>query len=123
MVESLNKHKVSETRSTSDLELSELDWNKWPVLFATLSPSLTMDLIRSLVSKGGNIHAENSKGHTPLSMVKDPMLKSDMVYITRRSLLLFFEAVCTAKGLKANRSLQRVTENRDLKGCIIRFIS
>ena len=82
-----------------------------------------MDLIRSFVSKGGNIHAENSKGHTPLSMVQDPMLKSDMVYITRRSLLLFFEAVSAADVQENPRSLARVAGSTDLKGYIMRWVS
>ena len=81
-----------------------------------------MDLIRSVVSKGGNIHAENSKGQTPLSMVRDPILKSDMVYMTRRSLLLVFEAVCTAKGLKANRAHQRVAGSTDVRRNIVGFL-
>ena len=112
-----------EFHSTSALELSKKDWSFWPIRFSTPDIALAMDIIRSLVSNGGNIYAENSKGHTPLSLVKDTALQTDMMFLTRRSLLLFFEAVCITDDLRANcKSFRRVAENADLGSCIARFL-
>ena len=72
-----------------------------------------------LVSIGGNIYAENSKGYTPLSLVKNTDLKADVMYLTRRSLLIFFEEVSIADGLKNKGSLERVAANIDLMRYIV----
>lgn len=42
----------NEPNTTTDLELSEEDWNRWPAYFSTPDPDLTMDLIRLLASMG-----------------------------------------------------------------------
>ena len=99
-----------------ELELSEEDWHHWHVRELRALRLNTMVLIRMLVSMGGNIFAENSKGHTPLSLVQDPGLKADMVFLTRRPLLLFFEGVFSSTALdkKDRCPLQRVAESADL---------
>ena len=123
------------------IELSERDWTLPPVVWFPPYPPLVIDVIRSLVSEGGNIYAENSRGHTPSSLVGDitqlkldmgyftPLfqvqveaLKADMVYLTRRSLLLFFEAVCVADDLKHSDALQRVAAGTDLGRYIVGFL-
>ena len=109
-------------RHTSDVELSQEDWCDWPVYLGTNNASLTKDLIRYVVSMGGNVQAVNSKGHTPLSLVRDTALKSDIVFLTRRPLLHFFEAICIAEGLEGSRALQRVAENFDVMGHIVTFL-
>ena len=108
--------------TTSALELSKGDWSFWPIRFSAPDIAQAKEVIRSLVSNGGNIYAENSKGHTPLSLVRDAALQTDMVYLTRGSLLLFFEAVCTADGPTHNNSFRRVAVNTDLGRCIARFL-
>ena len=109
--------------STSALELSKEDWSFWPIRSSTPDIAVAMDIMRSLVSNGGNIYMENSKGHTPLSLVKDTVLRTDMVFLTRRSLLLFFEAVCITDDLRThNNSFRRVAENADLGRCIASFL-
>ena len=45
-----------------------------------------------------------------------------MVFLTRSSLLLFFETVCEADDLKNGDALQRVAENDDLGRYIINFL-
>ena len=107
---------------TSALELSEEDRNDLLKNFQPDETSWTEDFIRILVSKGGNIYAENSKGHTPLSLAWDAALKADMMYLTRRSLLFFFEAVCVADDLKHSGALQRVAANADLGRHICGFL-
>ena len=94
-----------EGHNTMTIELSD---------FHALDPPLAAELIRELVSNGGNIYAENSVGCTPLSLVRNPALKADMQFLTRRALLLFFEAVCIADDLACYDSLQRVAANFDL---------
>ena len=106
----------------SALELSEEDWDRWPEYFRFDDPRGKREFIRILVSKGGNIYAKNSKGYTPLSIVQDAALKADMVYLTRRSLLLFFEAVCVADDLKHSDALRRVAVSTDLGRFICGFL-
>ena len=102
-----------EGHNTMTIELSEEDWICFPFCFHALDPHLAAELIRVLVSNGGNIYAENSKGHTPLSLVRNPALKADMQFLTRRALLLFLEAVCIADDLACFDSFQRVAANSD----------
>ena len=109
-----NTRDFRESLRKGELELLEEDWHTWPVRAPHAEFSLTMDLIRLLVANGGNIYAENSKGHTPLSLVHDPALKIDMRFLTRRALLLFLEGVCIAEDLRNHSSLQRVAESADL---------
>ena len=85
-------------------------------------PVLALYLLKLLVSNGGNIYAENSMGYSPLSLIKDAALKADMVYQTRRSLLLFLEAVCVTDDHTNNKSFQRVAENSDLTNFILGFL-
>ena len=116
--------------STSALELLEEDFDRWPMFFPDCVPSIQLlrvlvNLIELLVSSGGNIYAQNSKGHTPLSLAKgNPALKADMVYRTRRALLLFFEAVskCMTADLVKCMSFQQVANNIDLGRYIVRFL-
>ena len=82
----------------------------------------SIDLIRELVSSGGSIDVENSKGCSPLSLAKDATLKADMVYLTRGSVLLFFEAVCAANDLTCQNSFPRVAANSDLRRYIVGFL-
>ena len=105
----------------SDLGLSEEDWHSLPPS-VSLGRTKSNDLIRWLVSNGCNIYAENSKGHTPLSLVRDPALKADMMYLTRRPLLIVFEAVCVADDLKHSGALQRVAASTDLGRYICGFL-
>ena len=115
----LQKHDVF--YHISVLELSREDWIASPRLPAS-DPVLALYLLESLVSYGGNIYAENSKGYSPLSLIKDATLKADMVYLTRRPLLLFLEAVCVADELTNNKSFRRVAENSDLTNFIVGFL-
>lgn len=85
-------------------------------------PSKVFDLIRVMVTSGGNIHAKNSYGHTPLSLVSDTALKLAIVFLTRRSLLFFLEAVCTADNLNGSGSLQRIAESTELRRSIVTFL-
>ena len=107
---------------SSALELSEEDWDRWPIRFISLDPARTTNIIRLLISNGGNIYAENSRGCTPLSMVRDPALKLDMVYLTRRPLLLFLEAMCIGYNFERTDALQRVAENIDLRRYLAEFL-
>ena len=95
-------------------------------LSSTLFPrdfiTRTMEIILMLVSNGGDIYAENLNGCTPLSLVRDESLKANMLFFTRRSLLLFHEAVFLVDDLKNNESLQCVAGNIDLKRCIVTFL-
>ena len=95
-------------RDTKALDLSQGDWIYLPPCFSTQDPYLTKKNIRLLVSQGGNIYAKNSMGCTPMSLVRDKYLKADVLFLTRRSLLLFFEAVCIADDLACYDSFQRV---------------
>ena len=104
----------------SDLGLSEKDWNRLRTESYKLSRRL--DFIGFLVCEGGNIHAENSQGLTPLLMVRKAHMKADMIFLTRRALLLFFEAVCIADDLKKHGPLQQVAGQYDLERCIVMFI-
>ena len=109
--------------STSALELSEEDFDRWPVYFDSSDRISSTHLIRLLISRGGNIYAENSKSYSPLFLAKDNQpLKTDMVYLTRRSFLLFFEAVCVADDLTHSDALQRVAASTDLRRCIVGLI-
>ena len=105
-----------------ELELSEEDWHTWPVRAPIAELFLTMNLIRLLVANGGNIYAENSKGHSPLSLVLDTVLKADMIFLTRRPLLLFLDAVGAAGDIKGNESLQRMTGNSDLVRYLVKSL-
>lgn len=113
---------TDEIHNTMAIELSEDDFAYWPVCFYSPAPNLTADLIRFLVCKGGNIYAKNSMGCTPLSLVRDPDLMADMVYLTRETLLLLFEAVCIADDLTCCNSFQRVAANADLGRYIVGFL-
>lgn len=83
---------------------------------------MIVDLVRTLISHGGNIYAADSKGQTPLALVNAATLKSDMLFPTRRSLLVFLDAVCIADNLKCNGSIQRVAEITDLCRVILKFL-
>ena len=74
-----------------------------------------------LVSNGGNIYAENSKGFSPLSLVRNKTLRADMVFLTRKPLLLLFAAISITNHLKHSNALQRVAENIDLRRYIVGF--
>ena len=104
----------------SALGLSKEDWNR--LCFDSCKLCLRLDFIGWLASNGGNIYAENSKGRTPLSLARDPELKADMVFLTRRPLLLFFETVCEADDLKHSDALKRVADNYDLGRHIISLL-
>ena len=78
------------------------------------------DVVRLLVCNGGDIYAENAEGKTPLGLVTNPALKADMVFLTRRPLLLFLEAVCVAEDLQS--SLRRLAESSDLLRYMVRFV-
>ena len=94
----------------------------WPVFLITPSLDQTTTLIQLLVSNGGNIYAENSEGHTPLSLVRDPALNAEMVFLTRKPLLLFFEAICVANDLKNTAAPHCVAVNIDLKRYIVGYL-
>ena len=104
------------------IELLKEEWDRWPVSFAFSDPDLTRSLVELLVSLGGSIYAENSKGHSPVSMAKDATLKRDMVFFTRRSLLLVFEAVNIAEDLENSYTLKRVAASTDLTRFIGGFL-
>ena len=105
-----------------DVEYSEKIVDIFNCYFRTRTPSLTLDCLRLLVSSGSNIHSVNSKGHTPLSLTVDPTIRLDMVFLTRRPLLLFSEAISASRVREGPRSLHRVAGNRDLMHCILRFL-
>ena len=125
LMNSTSKRRISYEElihSTMTIELSEYDWAYRPFRFEDLNPHLIAELIRMLVFHGGNIHAENSKGHTPLSLVRDPTLKADMVFLTRGPSLHFFEAVCIEDDLICRNSIKRVAANADLGRYIVGFL-
>ena len=66
------------------------------------------------MKSGADIHAEDSSGRTPLSLVTDPAVKAELVFLTRRPLLLFLEAVSASDDVNISRSFRRVAENSDL---------
>ena len=105
-----------------DVEYSEKVVENFTCYFHSRTPSQTLDCLRLLVSSGGNSHSVNSKGHTPLSLTIDPTIRLDMVFLTRRPLLLFAEAISTSRVREGPRSLHRVAGNRDLMHCILRFL-
>ena len=79
-------------------------------------------LIRLLVVYCADIHfAENSNGCTPLFLIDDKALKADMVFLTRRPLLLFFEAASFSDDSDTSRSLRRMAGNPDLVRVVIMF--
>ena len=79
-------------------------------------------MIRLLVSHGGCIYAENSKGQSPLSLVADQTIRAEMIFLTRRPLLLFLEAVSLFEGVEFDDSLRRVAGNSDLVRLTTKFI-
>ena len=105
----------------SDLELSAKD-NIWRMRPSLNKTTPTIDFIRWLVSMGGDIYAENLKGRTPSSWITNVALKREMVYLTRRSLLVFLKAVSIANDLMHSDALLRVAENYDLKRFIVKFL-
>ena len=108
----------------STLELAKEEFCIWPMHSFTQEHSQTiLYLIKVLVSSGGNIYAVNSMGHSPFSQVKQiPELKAEMVYLTRWSLLLFFEAVRVSDDLTNSCSFQRVAESTDMGRHIVGFL-
>ena len=113
LVQHRNSVRCTHGFHNGELELSEEDWHTWPVSVPRENAALVRELIRLLVSYGGNINAQNSRGLSPLSLAQDPALKADMVFLTRRALLLFFEAVCIA-DIKHSNAFQRVATSTDL---------
>ena len=81
-----------------------------------------VDIVKLLTSKGANIHVEDSNGISPLSLITDPALKADMVFLTRRPLLLFFEAVTVSDDVNISRSFRQVAENSDLMREVYGFL-
>ena len=80
------------------------------------------DVAKLLVISGADVHAEDSAGRTPLSLATDSALKADMVFLTRRPLLLFFEAVIVSDDVNISRSFRLVTENSDLMREVYGFL-
>ena len=80
-----------------------------------------LNLIRLLISYGADIHAEDWGGSTPLSRVIDPAVMVEMILLTRRPLLLFFNAVSVSEDLSISRSLRRVAEIPDLVRGVVMF--
>ena len=108
--------------SHSALELSKEDWIRWPIQFLPTKSARVIPLIRWLVSNGGNMYTENSKGHTPLSLIQDPAVKHELMFLTRRPLLLVLEAICVANDLKNTDSIQRVATNIDLRRYVLGWL-
>ena len=79
-------------------------------------------MIGLLVSHGACIYAENSKGQSPLSLVADQTIRAEMIFLTRRPLLLFLEAVSLSEGVEFDDSLRRVAGNSDLVRLTTKFI-
>ena len=79
-------------------------------------------MVKLLVSNGGDIYAESFKGLSPLSLVSDPTVRAEMIFLTRRPLLLFLEAVCLSEGVEFDISLHRVAGNSDLVRLTTKFI-
>ena len=79
-------------------------------------------MIKQLVSNGGDIYVKNSKGLSPLSLAADPTVRAEMIFLSRRPLLLFLEAVCLSEGVECDDSLRRVAGNIDLVRLTIKFI-
>ena len=106
----------------SDLELSAED-SIWRMRRRSLKNTTpTFDFIRWIVSLGCDIYAENFKGRTPPSLLSNVALRRDMMYHTRRSLLLFFKGVSIADDLKHIDALQRVAENYDMHRYIVELL-
>ena len=80
------------------------------------------DVAKLLVISGADVHAEDSAGRTPLSLATDPALKADMVFLTRRPPLLFFEAVIVSDDVNISRSFRQVAENSDLMREVYGFL-
>ena len=93
---------------------------------AAADPALRANIIRMLVANGGDIHSEDECGESPLSLVTDPALRSDMVCLTRRftrrSLLVFLIAVSVSENLIIVRSLRQVADNFDLVREVVTFV-
>ena len=106
----------------SELECIEENWFHWPVRFCSPKPLLVKALIRLLVFNGGNIYAENSKDHTPLSLVTDSALQCDMLYLTRKPLLNLLAVLYTCDDHKRSDPLHRLAENSDLRRAIVIFL-
>lgn len=104
----------------SALVLPKEDWLRLRVDSYKLS--LKLGFIGWLVSHGGDIYVENSTGFTPLSLTMYRDLRRDMIFLTRRSLLVVFVAVTIADGPKRNHALTRVAGNPDLGRHIAEFL-
>lgn len=83
---------------------------------------LKTGIIQMLISYGADIHAKDANGVTPLSLVTHPALKAEVIFIPRRSLVLFFEAMSVADDLKNQDSLFRVAGNAFLARYIVGFL-
>ena len=68
------------------------------------------------------MYAEYCKGYSLLSLVRDPALKADMVFLTRRALLLFLMGICAARDVTNSRPLRRMAESSDVVRCITKFM-
>lgn len=55
----------------------------------------------------------NQEREKPLAFVRDPILVADVMFLMRRALLLFFEAVCIT-DFDELKSLRKVARNHDL---------
>ena len=106
----------------SALELLESDWHSLPERFTSSDFSVTKRIIRELVPNVNNIYAVNSKGYNALSLARDEALKDEMIFLTRRALLVFLEAISVADDLRRSDSIRRVAHNIDLQRCIVKFV-
>ena len=79
-------------------------------------------MIKLLVFHGGDIYAENSEGESPLSLESASAVRADMIFLSRRPLLLFLEAVCLSESEECEGPLRRVAEKSDLVRLTTKFI-
>ena len=55
-------------------------------------------------------------------MIRDPIMKGDVAFLSRRSFLLFLEAICISDGIKTNDSLRPVATNVDVRRYLVKFL-
>ena len=75
--------------------------------------ALDLDLIRLLISKGADIHAEDRAFFAR---------NVDMMFLIREPLLCFLKAVSAARDPNISRSLRCLADNPDLTREVVKFL-
>ena len=93
-----------------------------PFHFIVRAPYFNIKVLHFILRRGGDIYATEIDGETPFSNTADPVLRGEMLFIVRRPLLLFFESIARADGLKCSELLEKLVCNKDLTRNTVLFL-